>query len=74
MRPAQPAQHWQGSPSVNQNYTTQQSAFRPVTPDPAPSYASNGFSEPIRSFLAEADVLATDTRASTAEVPQALLA
>ncbi|WP_204278163.1 hypothetical protein, partial [Escherichia coli] len=27
-----------------------------------------------RSFLAEADVLATDTRASTAEVPQALLA
>ncbi|MBN9136547.1 MAG: hypothetical protein J0I92_10925 [Phyllobacterium sp.] len=74
LRPAQPAQHWQGSPSVNQNYTTQQSAFRPVTPDPAPSYASNGFSEPIRSFLAEADVLATDTRASTAEVPQALLA
>lgn len=73
-RPAQPAQHWRGSPSVNQNYTTQQSAFRPVTPDPAPSYTSNGFSEPIRSFLAEADVLATDTRASTAEVPQALLA
>ncbi len=74
LRPAQPAQHWQGSPSVNQNYTTQQSAFRPITPDPAPSHAGNGFAEPLRGFLAEADVLATDTRASTAEVPQALLA
>ena len=74
LRPAQPAQHWQGAPSVNQNYTTQQSAFRPITPDPAPSYTSNGFSEPVRSFLAEAEVLATDTRASTAEAPHALLA
>jgi DNA mismatch repair protein MutL len=73
LRPTPQAQHWQGSPSINQNYTTQQSAFRPITPDLAPSYAGSGFAEPLRSFLTEADVLATDMRASTAEVPQALL-
>ncbi len=67
-------QRWQGTSSINQNYTTQQSAFRPFEPEQAVPFAANGFSEAVGSFLREADVLATDTRASTAEAPQALLA
>ncbi|QND52016.1 DNA mismatch repair endonuclease MutL [Phyllobacterium sp. 628] len=72
--PAAQASRWQDSAAVNQNYNVQQSAFRPFEQEQAPSYAGNGLAEAARSFLSESEVLATDTRASTAEVPQALLA
>lgn len=67
-------QSWQGSAAVNQNYSVQQSPYRPFETTSAAPANGGGFAETVQEFLYEgAQALAADARAGTIDVPQELL-
>ncbi len=73
-RPASPRHDWRSPLAVNQNYSVQQSPFRPFETEP-PSAFSGGFAETAQAFLYDgAEALAADARASLVEVPKELMA
>lgn len=72
--PGPMGRHWQQASPVNQNYSVQQSPYRPFETTPAATNDGNGFAETVQDFLYEgAQALAADARAGTVDAPQELL-
>lgn len=74
-RPAPLHQNWRGNAAVNQNYSVEQSPYRPFEVEGAlAADTRGGFAEPAQPFLYDvAQAVAADARGAATEAPKELL-